>query len=83
MTTCQYYLKRTKTPRICAKKIKPHQIILFRTESHPELDFELHLCSKYFGMIVDQIRKKFNHSAFFNFRYDDSLCNTEKNSRYS
>ena len=74
MSTCQYFIKKTKNPRICSKK-SSHTKSSFLTQNlSSTLDFELHLCSKHFGMIAAQIIKKITHSAFFNFRYDDSLC---------
>ena len=74
MTTCQYFIKKTKNPRICGKK-SSHTKSSFLTQNlSSTLDFELHLCSKHFGMIAAQIIKKITHSTFLNFRYDASLC---------
>ena len=74
MPTCQYFIKKTKNPRICSKKSSHTKSSYLTQNLISELDFELHLCSKHFGIIADQIRKKITHSTFFNFRYDDSLC---------
>ena len=77
MTTCQYYIKKTNHPRICSKKSCHTKSSFLGQNLISKLNFELHLCSKHFGIIADQIRTKINHSAFFNFRYGDSLCNPQ------
>ena len=77
MTTCQYYIKRTKNPRICTKKstynkqsflggVCPDQKTQFGVND-PE--FELHLCCNHFEIISKQIRKKIGSDVFFDFRY--------------
>jgi len=77
MTTCQYYIKRTKKPRICSKKSSYTKSSFLAQNLSSMVDFELHLCSKHFGIVANQIRKKISHSAFFDFRYDDSLCSPQ------
>ena len=77
MTTCQYYIKRTKNPRICTKKSSYTKSSFLAQNLSSMVDFELHLCSKHFGIVANQIRKKINNSAFFDFRYDDSLCSPQ------
>jgi len=77
MTTCQYYIKRTKNPRICSKKSSYTKSSFLAQNLSSMVDFELHLCSKHFGIVANQIRKKISHSAFFDFRYDDSLCSPQ------
>ena len=72
-TPCQYFIKKTNNPRICAKNSTHTKSSFLAQNLRSELDFDIHLCSKHFGMIVDQIKKKITHSAFFNFRYDHSL----------
>jgi len=74
MSTCQYFIKKTKNPRICSKKSNHTKSSFLTQNLSSTLDFDLHLCSKHFGMIAAQIIKKITHSAFFNFRYDASLC---------
>ncbi len=74
MATCQYVIKNPKNPRICGKKSSHTKTSFLAQNLSSTLDFELHLCSKHFGMIAAQIIKKITHSAFFNFRYDASLC---------
>ena len=77
MTSCQYFIKKTKNPRICAKKssynkssflggVCPEQKNQFGVND-PE--FELHLCSNHFGIISRQISQKISYSTFFDFRY--------------
>ena len=77
MTTCQYYIKKTNHPRICSKKSSHTKSSFLGQNLISKLNFELHLCSKHFGIIADQIRTTINPSAFFNFRYDDSLCSPQ------
>ena len=77
MTTCQYYIKKTNHPRICSKKSSHTKSSFLGQNLISKLNFELHLCSKHFGIIADQIRTTINPSAFFNFRYGDSLCSPQ------
>ena len=74
MTTCQYYIKRTKTPRICAKK-SSHTESSFLGGVCPVLP-RLHLCHNHFGMIADKIRKKIGIGPLIDFqqgRYEVQL----------
>ena len=77
MATCQYFIKKTKNSRICTKNSSHTKSSFLAQNLRSELDFDIHLCSKHFGMISNQIRKKINHSAFFDFRYDHSLCSPQ------
>ena len=84
MTTCQYYIKRTKTPRICAKK-SSHTKSSFLGGVCPPFTtgfgLELHLCHNHFGMIVDKIRKKIGIGPLIDFqqgRGDNSVSRDYK-----
>ena len=77
MTTCQYYLKRTKNPRICGKKSSHTKSSFLGGVCPTQIpEFELHLCFNHFGMVADQIKKKIGASSFFDFRYGDALFYT-------
>ena len=77
MTTCQYYIKRTKNPRMCSKKSSYTKSSFLAQNLSSMVDFEVYFCHNHFGIVANQIRKKINHSAFFDFRYDDSLCSPQ------
>ena len=67
MTTCQYYIKRTKIPRICSKK-SSYTKSSFLGGVCPDLGLELHLCHNHFGMIGDKIRKKIGIGSLIDFQ---------------
>jgi len=69
MTTCQYYLKRTKNPRICAKK-SFHTKSSFLGGVYPDQipGVEVHFCHNHFGMIANQIRKKIGIGSLIDFQ---------------
>ena len=69
MTTCQYYLKRTKNPRICAKK-SFHNKSSFLGGVCPDQipGVEVHFCHNHFGMIAKQIQKKIGIGSLIDFQ---------------
>jgi hypothetical protein len=69
MATCQYYLKQTKTPRICAKKSTHNKSSFLGGVCQDQIpEFDLHLCHNHFGMIANQIRKKIGVGSLIDFQ---------------
>ena len=69
MATCQYYIERTKNPRICAKK-SFHTKSSFLGGVCPDQipGVEVHFCHNHFGMIANQIRKKIGIGSLIDFQ---------------